>query len=60
MKSYNTFVNDYGSTDGFETYDFDVFTNYVTISAVFQNAGESISISEVRLSLGLRGVEGGG
>ena len=57
QKLHYTLVADDGSTDGFETHTFDAFTNYVTISAVFKNPGESISISEVNVHLGsdLRG-----
>lgn len=36
-----------GTTTGFETYDFDHFVDYVTISGLFRNIGESISMSEV-------------
>lgn len=50
QKLHHTLVADDGSTDGFETHTFDAFTNYVTISAVFKNPGESISISEVNVS----------
>lgn len=36
-----------GTTDGFETYDFNYFTENVEISAVFTSSGQSISVSEV-------------
>lgn len=43
----DTFVTSSGTTDGFETYDFDVFTRNIEISAVFTGDEQSISISEV-------------
>ena len=36
-----------GTTDDFETYDYDYFTNIVSIAGVFTSPGGSISISEV-------------
>ncbi|CAM9878861.1 unnamed protein product [Ectocarpus sp. 12 AP-2014] len=41
------FVTSSGTTDGFETYDFDQFTDYMSIAGVFTSNGQSISISEV-------------
>lgn len=41
------FVTSSGTTTDFETYDYDYFTDQVTISGVFVTEGESISISEV-------------
>lgn len=46
-KVLEEFVTSSGTTDGFETYDFDYFTNIVIISPVFASTGETISISEV-------------
>ena len=37
-----------GTTDGLETYDFDVFTNEIFVQAVFSAGAQTISISEVR------------
>lgn len=37
-----------GLTDGFETYDFDVFTSWVRISGRFRGVMEPISVAEVR------------
>lgn len=36
-----------GTTDGFEAYDFDFFTNQILISGVFSPDAQTISISEV-------------
>ena len=36
-----------GTTDDFETYNYDYFTNLVSIAGVFTSPGGSISISEV-------------
>ena len=36
-----------GTTDGFETYDFDVFTNRILIYGAFSSETDTISISEV-------------
>lgn len=36
-----------GNADGFETYDFDVFTDTVAVAGIFTSNGQSISISEV-------------
>ena len=36
-----------GTTDDFETYDYDFFTNIVSIAGVFTSPEGSISISEV-------------
>ncbi|CAN0400366.1 unnamed protein product, partial [Ectocarpus fasciculatus] len=41
------FVTSSGTTDGFETYDFDYLTDVVFIAGVFTSSGQSISISEV-------------
>ncbi|CAM9252697.1 unnamed protein product, partial [Ectocarpus sp. 12 AP-2014] len=41
------YVTSSGTTDGFETYNFDHFTDYVSIAGVFTSSGQSISISEV-------------
>ncbi|CAN0236310.1 unnamed protein product, partial [Ectocarpus fasciculatus] len=41
------FVTSSGTTDGFETYDFDYLTDFVYIAGVFTSSGQSISISEV-------------
>ncbi|CAM9345645.1 unnamed protein product [Scytosiphon promiscuus] len=41
------FVTSSGTTDGFETYDFDYFTDRISIAGVFTSTGETISISEV-------------
>ncbi|CAM9688722.1 unnamed protein product [Scytosiphon promiscuus] len=41
------FVTSSGTTDGFETYDFDVFTNEILIEAQFSDGAQTISISEV-------------
>lgn len=42
-----------GTTDGLETYDFDVFTNEIFIQGVFSADAQTISISEVsRLPVG--------
>ncbi|CAM9695160.1 unnamed protein product [Ectocarpus sp. 6 AP-2014] len=41
------FVTSSGTTDGFETYEFDYFTDFVSIARVFTSGGQSISISEV-------------
>lgn len=41
-----TFVTSSGSADGFETYDFDVFTDTVAIAGIFASNGQSITISE--------------
>lgn len=40
-----------GTTENFETYDFDVYTRSLGIHGVFRVPVESISISEVRKSL---------
>lgn len=44
-------VTSSGTTDGFETYDLDYFTSYVSISAVFYENGDTISITEVEYVL---------
>ena len=36
-----------GTTDDFETYDYDYFTNIVSIAGVFTSPGGYMSISEV-------------
>ncbi|CAM9160508.1 unnamed protein product [Ectocarpus sp. 4 AP-2014] len=41
------YVTSSGTTDEFETYDFDVFTNEILISGVFTSDSQTISISEV-------------
>ncbi|CAM9160433.1 unnamed protein product [Ectocarpus sp. 4 AP-2014] len=43
------FVTSSGTTDGFETYDFDYKASSIRIAAVFSSPGESISISEVEI-----------
>ncbi|CAM9582225.1 unnamed protein product [Ectocarpus fasciculatus] len=43
------FVTSSGTTDGFETYDFDYYANRVVLSVVFSSPGESVSISEVEI-----------
>lgn len=45
------FVVSSGSTDGFEIYDFDYFTNYVEISAILATDGGTINISEVSANM---------
>lgn len=36
-----------GTTEDFETYDFDYFTDFITISAVFTSEGQTLDIAEV-------------
>lgn len=36
-----------GTTEDFETYDFDFFTDYITISAVFDTEGQTFDVAEV-------------
>ncbi|CAM9225071.1 unnamed protein product [Ectocarpus fasciculatus] len=43
------FVTSSGTTDGFETYDFDYKASSVRIAGVFSSSGESVSISEVEI-----------
>ncbi|CAN0303751.1 unnamed protein product, partial [Ectocarpus sp. 12 AP-2014] len=43
------FVTSSGTTDGFETYDFDYKARSVGIAAVFSSPGESVSVSEVEI-----------
>lgn len=50
MIQFEKFVTSSGTTDDFETYDFNLFTDLVEISAVFTSTGQSISILEVRTS----------
>lgn len=45
---HEEFVTSSGTSNGFETYDFDYFTDSVHISAVFTSTGQPITISEVR------------
>lgn len=40
-------VTSSGTTEDFETYDFDYFTDYITISAVFTSEGQTLDIAEV-------------
>lgn len=47
MQDVEVFVTSSGTTDGLETYDFDLFTDTVAIAGVFTSTGEAISISEV-------------
>eukprot|EP00903_Cladosiphon_okamuranus_P018639 g17154.t1 len=43
------FVTSSGSADGFETYDFDAFTDYIHIAPVFGSNGQTFSVSEVEI-----------
>eukprot|EP00752_Nemacystus_decipiens_P014962 g13321.t1 len=43
----SAYVTSSGTTDGLETYEFDVFTNEIFIQAVFSPDAQTISISEV-------------
>eukprot|EP00752_Nemacystus_decipiens_P014959 g13318.t1 len=43
------FVTSSGSADGFEAYDFDVFTKTISITGVFTSNGQTITISEVEI-----------
>lgn len=44
------YVTSSGTTDGLETYDFDVFANEIYIQGVFSADAQTISVSEVRES----------
>ncbi|CAN0405209.1 unnamed protein product, partial [Ascophyllum nodosum] len=46
---FEEFVTSSGTTDDFETYDYDYFTNIVSIAGVFTSPGGSISISEMEI-----------
>ncbi|CAM9648998.1 unnamed protein product [Ascophyllum nodosum] len=46
---FEKFVTSSGTTDDFETYNYDYFTNLVSIAGVFTSPGGSISISEVEI-----------
>lgn len=46
---FEEFVTSSGTTDGFETYDFDYFTDRIEISGDFTSNGQSITISEVEI-----------
>lgn len=47
-KQFEVFVTSSGTTDGFETYDFDYFTDAIAIAGIFNTEQLTISISEVR------------
>ena len=40
-------VTSSGTTLDFETYDFDYFTEYITIEAVFATEGQTLDVAEV-------------
>lgn len=44
-------VTSSGVTAEFEVYDFDYFTNIITISVMFASEGDTISISEIRIGI---------
>ncbi|CAM9649069.1 unnamed protein product [Ascophyllum nodosum] len=46
---FEEFVTSSGTTDDFETYGYDYFTNIISIAGVFTSPGGSISISEVEI-----------
>lgn len=44
-------VTSSGTTLDFETYDFDYFTEYITIEAVFATEGQTLDVAEVWVCL---------
>lgn len=50
-------VTSSGTTTDFETYEFDYFTDYITIGAVFTSEGQTLDIAEVLASLTRFGVK---